>query len=133
SRKIHQCFECRARSRHQEPLDCISAIESILCLLQSICQWQRPPPDARTSHLRTLSKIFGAGLSAFPVSRRSNLPEGAAHHTAVFVAVNTVSAPFFYRVPPVQPKPAKRAAHYARAGRGWEALFSTFAPGTGYG
>ena len=32
-----------------------------------------PSPDARTSHLRTLSKISGAGLSAFPVSpqRRS--------------------------------------------------------------
>jgi len=29
-----------------------------------------PSPDARTSHLRTLSKICGAGLSAFPVSPR---------------------------------------------------------------
>jgi hypothetical protein len=25
-----------------------------------------PPPDARTSHLRTLSKIIRSGLSAFP-------------------------------------------------------------------
>jgi hypothetical protein len=50
-------------------------------------------PDARTSHLRTLSKIVGIGLSAsspyhFPVAAEAS--EGAAHYRVVFVAVNTL-------------------------------------------
>jgi hypothetical protein len=55
-------------------------------------------PDARTSHLRTLSKIVGIGLSAsslclFPVAAEAS--EGAAHYRVVFVAVNTPLRFFF--------------------------------------
>lgn len=46
-------------------------------------------PDARTSHLRTLSKIVGTGLSA-AFQPRVKVPEGAAHDTALFRYVNTL-------------------------------------------
>ena len=47
-------------------------------------------PDVRTSYLRTLSKIFGTGLSAAPhFAPLSKVPEGAAHHTVLFRYVNT--------------------------------------------
>src|SRR5207342_3604932 len=57
-------------------------------------------PDARTSHLRTLSKILDFGLSASSVPRRTKVPEGAAHHTANFRAVNTSPRPFLPPSPP---------------------------------
>ena len=38
----------------------------LMVLIERLLMDNRPLPDARTSHLRTLSKIFGAGLSAFP-------------------------------------------------------------------
>jgi hypothetical protein len=53
-------------------------------------------PDARTSHLRTLSKISRFGLSASP-RPRSFPSEGAAHYRVVFVAVNTPCRSFFRR------------------------------------
>jgi len=37
----------------------------LMVLLRTSADGQPPPPDARTSHLRTLSKITGSGLSAF--------------------------------------------------------------------
>ena len=63
----------------------------LMVLLRTSADGQPPPPDARTSHLRTLSKITGAGLSAFPVPSAESLqPEGAAHHTRVLKNVNTL-------------------------------------------
>ena len=50
-------------------------------------------PDARTSHLRTLSKIVGTGLSAAlrfeSFALRTEVPERAAHDTCRFRYVNT--------------------------------------------
>src|SRR5699024_7376516 len=66
-------------------------------------------------HLRTLSKIHRGRPQRLSRSRRSNLPEGAAHHTAVSVAVNTSSTSVFRRAPPVQQQPPWRAAHYAHS------------------
>ena len=52
---------------------CVQILIRIEVLFRTSAMDNHPSPDARTSHLRTLSKIFGAGLSAFPVSpqRRS--------------------------------------------------------------
>ncbi len=61
----------------------------LMVLLRTSADGQPPPPDARTSHLRTLSKIPGFGLSALPNPRNINQPEGAAHHTRVLKNVNT--------------------------------------------
>jgi hypothetical protein len=58
-------------------------------------------PDARTSHLRTLSKIVGIGLSASSLyffSVVTEVAEGAAHYRVVFVAVNTLLR-FFLSLP----------------------------------
>jgi hypothetical protein len=42
-------------------------LESSWRLCSNVCKWTViHPPDARTSHLRTLSKIVGKGLSACP-------------------------------------------------------------------
>lgn len=38
----------------------------LMVLIERLLMDNRPLPDARTSHLRTLSKISGIGLSAFP-------------------------------------------------------------------
>jgi hypothetical protein len=45
----------------------------LMVLIERLLWTNHPSPDARTSHLRTLSKISRIGLSAFPVSpqRRS--------------------------------------------------------------
>ena len=62
----------------------------LMVLIERLLWTSHPLPDARTSHLRTLSKISGAGLSAFPVPAAESLqPEGAAHHTRVLKNVNT--------------------------------------------
>ena len=42
-----------------------NTLNHVIC--SNVCLWTTVhSPDARTSHLRTLSKIVGAGLSAFP-------------------------------------------------------------------
>ena len=85
-----QCFECSRRpsqiySLHLHALNRLGSVSNV-CKMDSFHL-----PDVRTSYLRTLSKIFGTGLSA--ASRFAPLckvPEGAAHHTALFRYVNTL-------------------------------------------
>jgi hypothetical protein len=52
-----------------------------------------PPPDARTSHLRTLSKIVEPASAPRSVPE-GKVPEGAAHHTVLFGYVNTFPGAF---------------------------------------
>src|SRR5690606_3054392 len=67
----------------------------LLLLLRTSAIWTTIHlPDARTSHLRTLSKIMGIGLSAFPVAS-SFPPRRAAHASAVFASVNTLWGIYF--------------------------------------
>jgi hypothetical protein len=66
-----------------------NTLNHVIC--SNVCLWTTVhSPDARTSHLRTLSKINGAGLSAFPVRTNTEVPERAAHHTRVLKNVNTL-------------------------------------------
>jgi hypothetical protein len=71
-----------------------ACFESIWFLVERLQKWTVIHlPDARTSHLRTLSKIVGIGLSAsslLPLSLAAEAPQGAAHYRVVFVAVNTL-------------------------------------------
>src|SRR5690606_15613297 len=46
----------------------------LMVLLRTSADGQPPPPDARTSHLRTLSKIPGFGLSASPIPSAPKCP-----------------------------------------------------------
>jgi len=63
-------------------------------LLLTLCNVdQLDPAGARTSHLRTLSKISSAAEPSGPASRGVSL-KGAAHLTADFEFVNTLN-PFF--------------------------------------
>ena len=63
--------------------------ELTCCSFETSADGQRHLPDVRTSILRTLSKIFGSGLSACFPMLRSFLRSEAAHFSAVFAAVNT--------------------------------------------
>ena len=71
-----------------------ACFESIWFLVERLQKWTTIHlPDARTSHLRTLSKIVGIGLSASSLclfSVVAEASEGAAHYRVVFVAVNTL-------------------------------------------
>ena len=62
-----KALKCRARSRHQK-LACICMLLNLCACYETSAMDSHPPPDARTSHLRTLSKIPRSGLSAFPSS-----------------------------------------------------------------
>ena len=72
----------------------LHAFESIWFLFERLQKWTVIHlPDARTSHLRTLSKIVGIGLSAsslLPLSVAAEASDRAAHYRVVFVAVNTL-------------------------------------------
>ena len=69
----------------------LHAFLNCLDLFEHLQMDNHPPPDARTSHLRTLSKIVGFGLSAsIPVWSVTEVSDRAAHHTAVSGAVNTL-------------------------------------------
>jgi len=94
-----QYLECRARSRHQITRLHLHAFELTCCSVTNVCLWTTiHSPDARTSHLRTLSKISGPASAPFPFlasPRRTEVPEGADYYTANFDSVNTVSRIFF--------------------------------------
>src|SRR5690606_32052717 len=87
----------------------------LLLLLRTTAIWTTIHlPDARTSHLRTLSKIMGIGLSAFPVAPSFPLRR-AAHCSAVFASVNTLRGIVFSVLRRLRWVTAshKRAAHYS--------------------
>jgi hypothetical protein len=79
----------------------LHAFESIWFLFERLQKWTVIHlPDARTSHLRTLSKIVGIGLSAsslLSLSVSAEAPDRAAHYRVVFVTVNTLLRFFFSR------------------------------------
>src|SRR5690606_26708919 len=118
--EIRQCFECRARSRHQEPLTASLRLNLSCCLLRNICDGNghhQTPAQVTCAHCQR-----SPGSASAPAPRPVGLlPEGAAHHTAVLVAVNTSLTSAFLPRPARQPKPVKRAAHYARGRHGGEA------------
>lgn len=101
-----QYLECRARSRHQITRLHLHAFELTCCSVTNVCLWTTiHSPDARTSHLRTLSKITGPASAPFPFlasPRRTEVPEGADYYTANFDSVNTVSRSFSLPPPAVQ-------------------------------
>src|SRR5690606_27163389 len=67
--KLHgpksKLFECSRSTRAPITRLHLHAFESLLLLVRTSARWTTiHRPDARTSHLRTLSKIVGSGLSA---------------------------------------------------------------------
>lgn len=90
----------------------LHAFESIWFLFERLQKWTVIHlPDARTSHLRTLSKIVGIGLSAsslLSLSVAAEAPDRAAHYRVVFVAVNTLLRFFSRRLTEVA---AEKVSH----------------------
>ena len=74
-------------------------------LLRTPCKWTLIHlPDARTSHLRTLSKILEPASAPRPAPL-GKVPEGAAHDTALSGNVNTLNQDFLpFPAPPDGPE-----------------------------
>ncbi|OUL31453.1 hypothetical protein BV378_01985 [Nostoc sp. RF31YmG] len=73
---------------HWQRIACFKQL--ICCLIKRLQDGQVIlPAGVRTNYLRTLSKNFGAGLSAFPFSLPTFPSERAAHYSGLFLAVNT--------------------------------------------
>ena len=79
------------------------------------------PADARTSHLRTLSKIFTAASPSGPAPQGVSL-KGAAHLTADFEFVNTPKPTFFSPPPQDRSASQRRGAHCAHSPAHWEGV-----------
>src|SRR5690606_9772117 len=136
-RRPSQCFECRARSRHRITSlarSCELAVELTCCSVTNVCKWTTVhPPDARTSHLRTLSRIREKGLSACP--RRPGLFARASRTLYGFRGEGQhPCTPFF--LPPLasgQVRAPWRGAHCARTATAWEGgLLNRPGSGSGY-
>ena len=107
-------------------------LRDLLLLLRTSAIWTTIHlPDARTSHLRTLSKIFGRGLSAF--SRYPTLPPGEPPIIARLLLPSTpcraLSSAFPRRRPePFRPREPHILARFQRTSTPCEAVFSSSPP-----
>ena len=88
------------------------------CLDARIALDFHPPQGAHTRYLRTLSKNLSSAGASPPPQLATFRRQRAAHHTTIFLTVNTPRCPFPLASPTPEPRTLKGRAHDFRlAGR----------------
>src|SRR5690606_12214352 len=94
----------------------------LMVLLRTSADGQPPPPDARTSHLRTLSKIPGFGLSASPIPSAPKCPREPHIIQGLYGSSTPCSRGFFLPSGPAERPASGEGAHLAASPRACEVL-----------
>ena len=88
------------------------------CLDARIALDFHPPQGAHTRYLRTLSKNLSSAGASPPPQLATFRRQRAAHHTTIFLTVNTPRCPFLPASPPSERRtPEGRAHDFRLAGR----------------
>src|SRR3989339_1229484 len=90
-----------------------NTLNHVIC--SNVCDGQLPPPDARTSHLRTLSKIANQASAPRFIPRRNHFRPREPHIIQGFYRPSIPCEAGFSAALPRNVYAARRGAHHAES------------------